>query len=423
LAKGKHYDWRDGPAELESHSLTKHEVLVGYLIRYFEQRTMSARGMERFRLTLVDGFCGGGLYRIRGTSDTVLGSPLRMLKAVEEAEFLLNRDRPKKLELDIQYIFIDKDKHAIAHLRKVLTSEGYGSLIGKKIHLVCEEFGTAASSTIACVSRHTPRAHRALFFLDQYGYREVPAPLIRQIFTSLPNSEVVLTFHVSSFATYTNDEFAEHVSKALAIDIKAALGGQTIDDIKDNDADWRRFIQGALYQALVSKCGARFFTPFFIRGQGSGHGEYWLVHLSQHHRAQDVMKQVHWKFQNHFVHYGGAGLDMLAPHTMGFRQEFDGGFQFDDVALEASNSALIRQLSRNLATRPGPIRIGELFSSTCNTSPATAGMYHQALAALVGEKEITITSEDGKPRRHARYMVDTDLVEKSTQANLFQLFS
>lgn len=423
MAKGKHYDWRDGPAELDAHSLTKHEVLVGYLIRYFEQRTLKSRGMERFRLTLVDGFCGGGLYRIRGTSDIALGSPLRMLKAVEEAEFALNLDRPKRLELDVQYIFIDKDKHAIAHLEKVLRAEGYGSQLGQKIHLVCEEFGTAAASAMAVVSRHTPRAHRAIFFLDQYGYREVPAPLIRQIFTDLPNSEVVLTFHVSSFATYTNDEFAEHVSKALAIDIRSALGGQSIETIKENDADWRRFIQGALYQALVSNCGARFFTPFFIRGQGGGHGEYWLVHLSQHHRAQDVMKQVHWKLQNHSVHYGGAGLDMLAPQTMGFRQEFDGGFQFDDVAEVATTSALVRQLALNIAARPGPVYIGELFSSTCNTSPATAGMYNQVLATLVAEKEIMITSEDGRPRRQARYMSDGDLIERCGQANLFQLFT
>ncbi|USX25369.1 three-Cys-motif partner protein TcmP [Oxalobacteraceae bacterium OTU3CINTB1] len=419
MAQGKHYDWRNGPAELDAHSLTKHEVLVGYLIRYFEQRTLKSRAMDRFRLTLVDGFCGGGLYRIRGTSEMAWGSPIRMIKAVEEAEFAINRDRTKKLKLDVQYIFIDKDKHAINHLSKVLGEEGYGAQIGKSIHLICEEFGVAASATIASVSRHTPKAYRALFFLDQYGYMEVPAPLIKEIFTGLPNSEVVLTFHVSSFATYTNDEFTDHVSKALAIDIRTALRGQSVEDIKANDADWRRFIQGALYQALVKNCGAKFFTPFFIRGQGNGHGEYWLVHLAQHHRAQDVMKQVHWKFQNHFVHYGGAGLDMLSPQTMGFRQEFDGGFQFDDVARAATKISLVEQLAENIVARPGPLTIAELFSSTCNTSPATAEMYHDALAMLAAEKEIIITTQKGKRQRHSRYMGDSDLIERSGQVKLF----
>ncbi len=419
MARGKHYKWADGPAQLDTHSLTKHNVLVAYLLRYFEQRTLNAPGRERFRITLVDGFCGGGLYTVRGTGQEALGSPLRILEAVRDAQILVNQGRTKPLILDVQYVFIDKDRHAITHLTKVLQLYGYGAEIDRSIHLVCDDFASAAPSAMAHVARHTPRSRTALFFLDQYGYRDVPAPLIRSIFSDLPNSEVVLTFHVSAFAKYTNDEFTDHISQALAIDIRKALGNRSIEEIKDSDADWRRFIQGALYQALVHNCGAKFFTPFFIRGAGSGHGEYWLVHLSQHHRAQDVMKQVHWTFQNHFVHYGGAGLDMLAPHTMGFRQEFTGGFQFDDVALRQSNQALMGQLAGRICALQEPVTLGGLFASTCNTTPATSHMYNDVLANLVAEKEIVVTSADGKPKRHSRYMVDTDIVEKNPQSSLF----
>jgi three-Cys-motif partner protein len=416
--KKKHYDWTNGPAELEAHSLTKHDVLVGYLLRYFEQRTLNARGRDRFRITLVDGFCGGGLYTIRGSNDVVLGSPLRMLAAVEEAQVRINQNRPKPLDLDVQCVFADKDARAIAHLTKVLHERGYGGRIGQSIHLICEEFTVAAPGIIGLVQRHTPRACCALFFLDQYGYTDVPAPLIRQIFAQLPNSEVVLTFHVSSFATYTNDEFADKIAGTLDIDIRSALGGRSIEELRHDDADWRRFIQGALYQGLVTNCAAEFFTPFFIRGSGSGHGEYWLVHLSRHHRAQDVMKQVHLQHQNHFVHYGGAGHNMLASHTMGFRQEFTGGFRFDDVASHQSSTALREQLALNIFARTQSVSIGQLFASTCNTSPATAGMYNSVLADLVGERDIVITSADGTLRRRARYMRDTDLIERSRQATL-----
>jgi three-Cys-motif partner protein len=418
LAK-RHYDWADGPAELDAHSLTKHDVLVGYLCRYFEQRTLNARGRDVFRITLVDGFCGGGLYTIRGTGAEALGSPLRMLDAVAEARIKVNVGRTKPLELDVRFIFIDKDERAIAHLAKVLKDRGYGEAIGRSIHLIRNEFALAATSVMELVKRHTPIAGKALFFLDQYGYKDVPAPLIQNIFAALPKSEVVLTFHVSSFATYTNDEFTDQVSATLAIDIRSALGGRSVEELKHDDADWRRLIQGALYQALVTNCGARYFTPFFIRGQGSGHGEYWLVHLSQHHRAQDVMKQVHWQHQNHFIHYGGAGLDMLAPQTMGFRQEFTGGFQFDDVALDRSNSALLQQLADNIFAREEATSIGNLFASTCNTSPATSSMYKDVLETLVVERDITVTSSDGKTQRHARYMKDTDLIERNRQTSLF----
>ena len=60
--KPAHYNWGSGAAELDAHSLTKHAVLVEYLKRYFEQRTLNARARDRFRITLVDGFCGGGAY-------------------------------------------------------------------------------------------------------------------------------------------------------------------------------------------------------------------------------------------------------------------------------------------------------------------------------------------------------------------------
>lgn len=415
----KHYDWANGPAELDAHSLTKHSVLVDYLLRYFEQRTLNARGREVFKVTLIDGFCGGGLYRLKTSNDEVLGSPLRMLDAVQAAQVLVNQGRTKPVELQVQYIFVDQDKTATHHLEGVLKQRGYGGQIGNSIHLITSNFGQASDQVLNLVQKHTPRSAKALFFLDQYGYSDVPAPLIRKILVGLPNSEVVLTFHVASFATYTNDDFTNRIEETLQIDIRSCLGGQSIEAIKGNEADWRRFIQGALYQALVADCGARFFTPFFIRGEGSGHGEYWLVHLSQHHRAQDVMKQVHWQHQNHFIHYGGAGLNMLAPHTMGFMQEFNGGFRFDDVARHESDAALRKQLAERIYALDAPKSFGDLFASSCNESPATAGMYKDALAALVQERDILVTSTDDKAKRHARYMTDTDIIQRNTQIKLF----
>lgn len=417
-----HYDWANGPAEIDAHSLTKHEVLVDYLIRYFEQRTLNARGRERLRITLIDGFCGGGLYTLKGRGSEVLGSPLRMLSAVAEARLRINAHRRKPIDLDVQYVFIDKDVKAIAHLTHVLNDRGYGDEIGRSIYLIRDDFISASSFVLQLVRGHTPRANTALFFLDQYGYSDVPAPVIQRIFAELPKSEVVLTFHVSSFATYTNDLFASQVSDKLAIDIRAALGGRSIEKIKEeNSADWRRFIQAALYQALVVRCGAEYFTPFFIRGEGAGHGEYWLVHLSRHHRAQDVMKQVHWAKQNCFLHYGGPGLDMLATPMMGFRQEFNGGFCFDDVAQTHSSAALTTQLAESITRRNQPLQIGRLYSSTCNSSPGTSGMYKDVLERLVAEKDIIITGEDGKKRKHARYMRDTDWIERSKQFSLFDV--
>ena len=416
--KPAHYNWGSGPAELDAHSLTKHAVLVEYLKRYFEQRTLNARARDRFRITLVDGFCGGGAYVLKGSGELVDGSPLRILRAVEEAQTRINVGRYKPLILDVQYIFVDQDSKAISHLREALIQRGYGAAIDQTIHLVCSKFAATSESIIKAIQVHTPKSPTALFFLDQYGYAEVPAPTIQSIFRQVRNAEIVLTFHVSSFGTYTNDELVQRVSNSLRVDIHKHLGGRSIEDIKANDADWRRFIQGALYQGLVEGCDARYFTPFFIRGAGSNHGEYWLVHLSQHHRAQDVMKQVHWSHQNHFLHYGGAGLNMLAPHTMGFMQEFDGGFRFDEVARHSSDSALVDQLGRHIVDSTKPQTVAALFAETCNGSPATADMYKGALEKLIQNDSVVIFSDEGTKRQFARLMADDDIVEPSRQITL-----
>jgi hypothetical protein len=104
---------------------------------------------------------------------------------------------------------------------------------------------------------------------------------------------------------------------------------------------------------------------------------------------------------------------------MGFRQEFTGGFCFDDVAQRQSADALVQQLAQNIFKRSQPVRMGELFSSTCNTSPGTSSMYKEALEVLASEQDIVITADDGKSRRKARYMRDTDWIERSHQALLF----
>lgn len=54
----RHYNWRNGPADIEQHSIAKHNVLRAYLARYFETLAGYPHH-DTFRLTLVDGFAGG----------------------------------------------------------------------------------------------------------------------------------------------------------------------------------------------------------------------------------------------------------------------------------------------------------------------------------------------------------------------------
>ena len=110
---------------------------------------------------------------------------------------------------------------------------------------------------------------------------------------------------------------------------------------------------------------------------------------------------------------------MLAPHTMGFLQEFDGGFRFDDVARDRSNKELVEQLAVRISAQPATVAFSAIFAQSCNGSPATASMYKDALATLVASGDVMIRSIDGKPRYQSRYIQDSDQVERSRQLKLF----
>ncbi len=417
-----HYDWSNGPDAIQQHSIAKHRILQSYLAAYFQTLGCSPN-QDVLRLTLVDGFSGGGLYYHKDTNELVRGSPLICLDAAREAEFRLNIGRRKPLHIDASYFFIEANRHAYLHLDSTLRKEGYKSELGKSIQLRHARFQEEADAIISFIKKKSPRNGRSIFVLDQYGYKEAPTSLIQKIFLNLPSAEVILTFGVDSFLNFASE-------KKLTQDLLASMGinnlwqGRTIDEIKTSERDWRLFIQSSLYRQLVTACGAEYFTPFFIRNK-KGHGDYWLIHMSQHHRARDVMTEVHWDNQNYFIHYGGAGLNMFQmigydpDHDAQFKGQTALGFEFDDVARSASVAALMEQIPRLVFANDVGLRFGELFAKTCNGSPASAGIYREALGKLMEYRTIAVSGVDGTVRRSSQRISDTDLIQPPAQRSLF----
>lgn len=408
-----HYNWAIGerPPVVQQHSVAKHDILRAYLVAYIQTLISSPR-QEQFRLTLVDGFSGGGIYRHANSGEEIMGSPFVMLEAVKEAEFLVNKDRHKKVHLHIDYFFIEQHKGAVEVLKHQLRERGYGPKLNESIFVIQSRFQDEADD-IAAFIRKKGRATRSIFLLDQYGYSEVPAPLINTLLKSLPGGEVILTFAVDSFLNFAGDN---HINKGLLkrIGIPNVFRGRTIEEIKGSETNWRLFIQGCLYKDLVDACGAQFYTPFFIRSS-QGHGDYWLLHLSQKPRARDVMTRIHWEKNNYFIHYGGAGLDMF--HMLGYVPEKDQNytgqmemFCFDDSAKHTSVAKLKEQIPHLIYPDPDGIAFGELFALTCNSTPASAEIYREAVGSLVQLKELEVISPDGTERRSAGRIHDNDQI-------------
>src|SRR5438552_4194135 len=104
------HSWSIGkdPPLIRPHSLAKHRVLKSYLERYVAVLTSNPRS-EQLRLTLIDGFAGGGIYLDSRSKEERPGSPLIMLEAMQSAAVAAQQARSKDFHLDVEYFFIEKN--------------------------------------------------------------------------------------------------------------------------------------------------------------------------------------------------------------------------------------------------------------------------------------------------------------------------
>lgn len=406
-----HYVWSwGGPLpKLLRHSEVKHSLLRDYLVDYFLTLVASPR-QDKIQLTVIDGFCGGGRY-ISEAGGEVPGSPIVILKAIEAAKtrVMTEQQRRKDIVFDVKLICIDKDRSAIEHLRRVLIDEGYGQYIDTQaVELLVGDFFTSAEAVIAEVKRRSPRSGRSLFVLDQYGYNQVPLPVLRRIFAQLRQAEVVLTFNIDSLLNYLNEgNLASFERKTGMFNVVSAADM----DKHQRGPGWRLRVQATLYQRLTDGSGAKFFTPFFVRPD-KGHGDFWLLHLSNHWKARDVMASAHWRHHNHFVHYGAAGFDMFSTGyaaRIDDEEKLQAAFEFDDAAKHASQKAMLDQIPSALSSSPNGVRFKDFFVERVNSTPVTEAMFEQAVLALVREREVEVVGDNGS-LRHVRTALQADHV-------------
>lgn len=422
------YHWRIGSPipTIGLHSVAKHEIFESYIDKYISTLTKSHR-QTRLKLTIVDGFCGGGRYRL--AAEEVDGSPLRMLSAVERAQEALTLARAKGFEIETDFFFVDENRDHITFLENQLRLRGFGARIGATIRLVHGTFEEHVSSIIAVI-RAKGRAHRSLFFLDQYGWSVVKLTTIRKIMTELENPEVVLTLMVDTLINLLCERNSE-IRALMNLDFNRE-DVRALIDMKERKG-WKRLIQNTIYKHIQKATGAEFYTPFFIHPPES-HRDYWLLHLSKHHQAREEMGGVFWKLQNTMEHFGGPGFDALGfdPNVDVRQGMLD--YLFDDDARVRSQVSLLEQIPILLhqATRDGSVvSKRSLFASRANDTPVISALIDSQLAELREAGEIVISgrlpgSKANDSRRCVRERANcfqwSDEIRFTRQAPLFSLF-
>jgi three-Cys-motif partner protein len=390
--------------------------LEEYLKRYVAAVTRDPR-VDKLTLTIVDGFAGGNIYTDEKTGEQRPGSPSIILDALNTARAVAQERRKKQFVLDDHYFFIEKDAEAFGFLRETLLASEHGRRIGDTVHLVQDDFCDHVAKVVESVRGRAGGEH-AIFILDQCGYSGVPFISINEILGSLRKAEVILTFATGFLIDFLSDKYKGGVGiRKAGIDVE-----RLVSKLDKSDKHWRRLIQVELRDDLQRKTGARFSTPFFIRSRDSNR-DLWLVHLSGHYRARDVMMGIHWEHTNSFAHYGRPGLNMLGfdPDQVvsGPSQAWLPGFYFDDTAKDLTLEATLQEIPKYLTDKRDSVDVRSLFAEISNDTPATVALLREVLRELASDGVFEIRDKTGLTVRRRGVQSDTDVIHMARQMRLF----
>ncbi|RFO99052.1 hypothetical protein BGC31_00285 [Komagataeibacter xylinus] len=127
-----------------------------------------------------------------------------LLDEVAAAEQAVQMERNKTFGIDADFIFVDASRDHCAALRNRIVTSPYSYNLDKKITIRCDTFADAYEEIEASILARKGK-RRALFFLDQYGYSDVPLSLIRRILSKIEGAEIILTFAIDSLINYLHD--------------------------------------------------------------------------------------------------------------------------------------------------------------------------------------------------------------------------
>ena len=263
----------------EPHTLAKHAILRNYLQAWsvIMARQVQNRPPERAVVRFIDGFAGPGEY---STGES--GSPVVALRTV--------LDHSQDFPVPVRFFFIEGRADRHAHLCGVLDRLAAEIQATPKVQLLKPRLGECAAilnEALDVFEQRSLTVGPALFFLDQFGYSQVPMSLIARVMRQR-ECEV---FSYLNFA-HLNHYLAD-ATKWPAFNV--AFGGDEWRPALALSGRARHdFLIRTYKQVLKERGNAKHVWPFAIFN-ASGALLHWLVFCTNSLRGLEEMKKAMWK--------------------------------------------------------------------------------------------------------------------------------
>lgn len=392
--------------EVHHHTKVKHRVLESYILRWVE--TLTGNGAHGVRvMTLVDGFCGGGMYR---NGDHLWeGSSIRMIRELEEGLNNVKQRKPYH-ELDYEFIFIDSEREHTRCLEIQLENAGYGDYLREgKCRIITGKF---EENLQYCLDRIRVRKGYSFFFLDPFALDVTPF-VVREIL-NLGRSEVLFNHMLSGLVRILKHQDGKYKNFFKDFEADDYYRDQDI-----NNTDFRikqAYLRDQALKLFRTEGEAQFAHTFALMSNPRT-VLYYLIHLASNPTALSVMRDITWLQNNldYQFHYGVYGV--------GYRtlDELDENLAIYDIEVrnvEFCVNRLTDQIMEFLHQK-GDLPFAQLISSTIEENPATRPLYVQAINLLQDAGEL-ISEREGKITS-SRIIRGKDIIKRANYRQLFML--
>lgn len=370
---------------VEPHTKVKHLILEDY-IKDWVVTICSNNRLNTGTLTIIDGFCGGGIYK----DDSNIkweGSPFRLIRSVENGlrEVKEKRSKPN-FNLDIKFIFIDSEKEHIESLKQSVANSDLAPFINKCEFIV----GEFSEKLDFCLSEITTRKGNSFFFIDPFGYTQFKMNDIRKIMI-LPKTEILLTFMLDFIRRFLSSRKESLASFDNNLEANDYFNLANIDSI---DSIWEQaYLREETLRLFRNKTNVKYLYTFGMLPNKTL-VKYYLIHFANKITAQKVIKDTLW-VHNSIDHscmfeYGIYGFGFRTPDS------FEKNLTIFNIE-ENNKKKCIRDLEESILpsvhSSENGLSFEMILEQTIQFNPASSDLYNESIVKLREENEIKVIRE------------------------------